>query len=336
MKAGSYFYSLKLVSDKLKIDPELIVDEWLQHRVSLYMKLNSLPCRIIRYIGADSFLLKYEILKIKNGMDYYQHELMPEFKVRQFHPTKNTDIDARLINNDLGISRFTYSGYAYGYWRLKPTKTAHFLKEKIISPGLNIVLSDNEVLESITIHGRDDSDYLILSNEASKILVEVYVDSKSFDFLQNYYLLSDEVEVSKDSIDYNYCDIKKSVDSIPFIEHYRAALYIFIHEWWGAGSSEEVVINKLVTHLEMSHQLKVKHSTVKRWAEKPQINAKYRSMSDQKKVLSILISEYCSTKNIKKESMAVASLLNEFINSEKYCFNCEVTFSELEVATWII
>ena len=44
------------------------------------------------------------------------------------------------------------------------------------------MLSDNEVLESITIHGRDDSDYLILSNEASKILVEVYVDSKSFDF----------------------------------------------------------------------------------------------------------------------------------------------------------
>ena len=70
MKAGSYFYSLKLVSDKLKIDPELIVDEWLQHRVSLYMKLNSLPCRIIRYIGADSFFVEIRDFKNKkwNGL----------------------------------------------------------------------------------------------------------------------------------------------------------------------------------------------------------------------------------------------------------------------------
>ncbi|MCL7707915.1 hypothetical protein M8368_31585, partial [Enterobacter kobei] len=59
-------------------------------------------------------------------MDYYQHEKMPEFKIRQFYPEKDAEIESRLLEGDLGICRYTYNGHAHGYWRVKATPVTRF------------------------------------------------------------------------------------------------------------------------------------------------------------------------------------------------------------------
>lgn len=336
MKAEPCFYSLKVASDKLHTDPEFIIDEWLQQRIPLYIKLDSLSCGIVRYISADSFLLKYEMEKIKNGMDYYQHELMPEFKVRQFHPIKNAKIDAKVINNELGLSRFSYNGYAYGYWRVKPTKTTHFSRGKFILPDLNLMLSGKDILESITIHGRNDSDYLILLNNGLRVKVELYIESGFLEVLKNNLLVDNGDTSSKFRLENDLCDVKEKEGQTSVVEAYKVALYIFIHEWLQAEKYGKLIINKLVSRFKDEYKLNISHATIKRWADKSKINSSHRTISNQKKALSILINEVCEMKKIKKEYKAVATMLNEVVQSGKYNFNYKVVFSDLEVKKWLM
>ncbi len=157
--------------------PDNILHDWLDHKVPLYIRLDALPCRIVRYIGGGSFLLKYWERKIKTGIDYYQHEAMPEFKVRQFYPEKNAEIESRLLESDLGLCRYTYNGHAHGYWRVKATPVTRFSEGHYVLVDMDTVRDNNNIAGAIAVYGKDDWDYLIFPNEVFRDKSELFFDA---------------------------------------------------------------------------------------------------------------------------------------------------------------
>ncbi|EOW2727516.1 hypothetical protein ACOV2X_003306, partial [Enterobacter roggenkampii] len=162
------FYPLILASEKFQRDPDGLINDWLDHKIPLYIRLDALPCRIVRYIGGDNFLLEHWKRKIKTGVDYYQHEAMPEFKIRQFYPEKDAEIEARLLEGDLGLCRYTYNGHAHGYWRIKATPVTRFSDGHYVLSDMDTVKEYNNISGAIAVYGKSEWDYLIFSNEFCK------------------------------------------------------------------------------------------------------------------------------------------------------------------------
>lgn len=171
------FYPLSMASEKCRIMPDNILHDWLDHKIPLYIRLDALPCQIVRYIGGDSFLLKHWKQKIKSGIDYYQHETMPEFKVRQFYPEKNAEIETRLLEGDLGLCRYTYNGHAHGYWRVKATPVTRFAENSYVLVDMDTVRENNNIAGAIAVYGKDDWDYLIFPNEVFRDKSELFFDA---------------------------------------------------------------------------------------------------------------------------------------------------------------
>lgn len=171
------FYPLSMASEKCRIMPDNILHDWLDHKVPLYVRLDAIPCRIVRYIGGDSFLLKHWKQKIKSGVDYYQHEAMPEFKIRQFYPEKNAEIDAQLLEGDLGLCRYTYNGHAHGYWRVKATPVTRFAEGHYVLADMDTVRENNNIAGAIAVYGKDDWDYLIFPSEVFRDKSELFFDA---------------------------------------------------------------------------------------------------------------------------------------------------------------
>ncbi|UJR63160.1 hypothetical protein [Dickeya zeae] len=173
------FYPLSLASEKCRITPDDILHDWFEHKIPLYIRLDALPCQIVRYLGGGRFLLKDWQRKIKSGMDFYQNEEMPEFKIRQFYPEKNTEIEARLLDDDLGLCRYTYNGHAHGYWRVKATPVTQFAEGHYVLADMDTVRENNNVAGAISVYGRDDWDYLIFPNKVYRDKSELFFDANT-------------------------------------------------------------------------------------------------------------------------------------------------------------
>ncbi|EPX1398338.1 hypothetical protein ACWWIU_001010 [Cronobacter sakazakii] len=156
---------------------ENLLNDWLDHKVPLYIRLDALPCQIVRYLGGGQFLLKDWERKIKSGMDYYQHEKMPEFKIRQFYPEKDAEIESRLLEGDLGICRYTYNGHAHGYWRVKATPVTRFAEDHYVLTDMDTVRENNNIAGAIAVYGKDDRDYLIFPSEVFRDKSELFFDA---------------------------------------------------------------------------------------------------------------------------------------------------------------
>lgn len=173
------FYPLTLASEKFQKDPDGLINDWLDHKIPLYIKLDALPCRIVRYIGGDNFLLEHWKRKIKTGVDYYQHEAMPEFKIRQFYPEKDAEIEARLLEGDLGLCRYNYNGHAHGYWRIKATPVTRFSDGHYVLSDIDTVKEYNNIAGAIAVYGKSDWDYLVFSNEVCKEKADFFFDANT-------------------------------------------------------------------------------------------------------------------------------------------------------------
>ncbi|MGK4462722.1 hypothetical protein [Yersinia enterocolitica] len=171
------FYPLSMASEKYHIISDNVLNDWLDHKVPLYIRLDALPCRIVRYLGGGQFLLKDWQGKIKLGMDYYQHEKMPEFKIRQFYPEKDAEIEARLLEGDLGLCRYTYNGHAHGYWRVKATPVTRFAEGHYVLADMDTVRENNNIAGAIAVYGKDDWDYLIFPKEIFRDKSELFFDA---------------------------------------------------------------------------------------------------------------------------------------------------------------
>ncbi|EKN6117787.1 hypothetical protein ACWU4S_003507 [Yersinia enterocolitica] len=175
----SDFYPLSMASEKYHIMPDNILNDWLDHKVPLYIRLDALPCRIVRYLGGGQFLLKDWQRKIKAGMDYYQHEKMPEIKIRQFYPVKDAEIETYLLEGDLGLCRYTYNGHAHGYWRVKATPVTRFTEGPYVLADMDTVRENNNVAGAIAVYGKDDMDYLIFQNKVYRDKSELFFDARA-------------------------------------------------------------------------------------------------------------------------------------------------------------
>lgn len=171
------FYPLSMAYEKCRIMPDDILHDWFEHKVLLYIRLDALPCRIVRYIGGDNFLLKDWERKIKSGIDYYQHEAMPDFKLRRFYPERNTEIESRLVEGDLGLCRYTYNGHAHGYWQVKATPVTRFAEGHYVLTDMDTVRDNNNIAGAITVYGKDDWDYLIFPNKIFRDKSELFFDA---------------------------------------------------------------------------------------------------------------------------------------------------------------
>ncbi|WP_407274851.1 hypothetical protein V6C39_20625 [Dickeya ananatis] len=156
-----------------------VLNDWLDHKVPLYIRLDALPCQIVRYLGGGQFLLKDWERKIKSGIDYYQHEKMPEFKIRQFYPEKDAEIESRLLEGGLGICRYSYNGHAYGYWRVKATPVTRFAEGPYVLADMDTVRENNNIAGAIAVYGKDDRDYLIFKNTVYRDKTELFFDAQT-------------------------------------------------------------------------------------------------------------------------------------------------------------
>ena len=173
------FYRLTLASEKFQRDPDSLINDWLDHKFPLYIKLDALPCRIVRYIGGDDFLLEHWKRKIKTGVDYYQYEEAPDFKIRQFYPERDAEIDAQFLEGDLGLCRYTYNGHAHGYWRVKATPVTRFAEDHYMLADMDTVREYNNISGAIAVYGKDDWDYLIFSNKVYRDKSELFFDANA-------------------------------------------------------------------------------------------------------------------------------------------------------------
>jgi hypothetical protein len=215
------FYPLSMASEKFRIMPDNILHDWLNHKVPLYIRLDALPCRIVRYIGGDNFLLKHWKQKIKSGVDYYQHEAMPEFKIRQFYPEKNAEIEAQLLEGDLGLCRYTYNGLAHGYWRVKATPVTHFAEGHYVLADMDTVRENNNIAGAIAVYGKDNWDYLIFPSEIFRDKSELFFDAN---------------ELPLQSGESMSCEKKEKQTRISRPE--RIALYVMLKEHYLDGNGE--------------------------------------------------------------------------------------------------
>ena len=207
--------------EKCHVTPDNILHDWFDHKVSLYIRLDALPCRIVRYLGGGQSLLKYWQKKIKFGMDYYQHEKMPEFKIRQFYPVKDAEIDTRIIEGGLGMCRYTYNGYAHGYWRIKATSVTRFADDHYVLVDMDTFKQNNNVAGAIAVYGRNDWDYLIFPDKIYRDKSEIFFDSNELS-LQSKESIPDEKKEKKTRIS----------------RAERVALYVMLKEHYLDGNGE--------------------------------------------------------------------------------------------------
>lgn len=215
------FYPLSMASEKCHIMSENLLNDWLDHKVPLYIRLDALPCQIVRYLGGGQFLLKDWERKIKSGMDYYQHEKMPEFKIRQFYPEKDAEIESRLMEGDLGICRYTYNGHAHGYWRVKATPVTRFAEDHYVLTDMDTVRKNNNIAGAITVYGKDDRDYLIFQSEVFRDKSELFIDAN---------------ELSPQSVE-SMPGVKKEKQT-RISRPERIALYVMLKEHYLDGNGE--------------------------------------------------------------------------------------------------
>ncbi|BFT83242.1 MULTISPECIES: hypothetical protein [Enterobacterales] len=225
------FYPLSVASEKCRIMPENILSDWLDHKIPLYIRLDALPCRIVRYLGGGQFLLEDWQRKIKTGMDYYQHEKMPEFKIRQFYPEKDAEIEARLLEGDLGLCRYTYNGHAHGYWRVKATPVTRFAEDHYVLTDIDTVRENNNIPGAVSVYGKNESDYLIFPDEVHRDKSELFFDANDIPF-QNGEIMPEEKKEKQTRI------------SRPE----RRALYVMLKEHY-LDSNNEVNYSKMAEML---------------------------------------------------------------------------------------
>ena len=168
------FYPLILASEKFQRDPDGLINDWLDHKIPLYIRLDALPC------------------------DYYQHEAMPEFKIRQFYPEKDAEIEARLLEGDLGLCRYTYNGHAHGYWRIKATPVTRFSDGHYVLSDMDTVKEYNNISGAIAVYGKSEWDYLIFSNEFCKEKTDFFFDANTL-----YVMLNEHYRDSNGNINYS-------------------------------------------------------------------------------------------------------------------------------------
>lgn len=244
MEHSRQYHPLNEIVNKYNLELNYVINAWINHDIPLYIRMEGLPCKLSCVIREDNDLFfndersdayvsrdflfgeksldsiepnkliveKYN-LDIIQGNDIYQSELSCQFTERQFHLERGTEISYMSF----GSERLCYSGFAHGYWQVKPGASTRFVTGKYKIANTNPLISDSDSSCVLKVYGIDDLDYLIFNGEIEVDRAELYISSDGIKNITDGYF-----------VDLNI-DSKKTI--IPRVsKQERRALYILLHE----------------------------------------------------------------------------------------------------------
>ncbi len=94
------------------------------------------------------------------------------------------------------MCRYTYNGYAHGYWRIKATSVTRFADDHYVLVDMDTFKQNNNVAGAIAVYGRNDWDYLIFPDKIYRDKSEIFFDSNELS-LQSKESIPDEKKEKK-------------------------------------------------------------------------------------------------------------------------------------------
>ena len=119
------------------------------------------------------------------------------------------------------MCRYTYNGYAHGYWRIKATSVTRFADDHYVLVDMDTFKQNNNVAGAIAVYGRNDWDYLIFPDKIYRDKSEIFFDSNELS-LQSKESIPDDKKQNKTRI--------SRAD--------RVALYVMLKEHYLDGNGE--------------------------------------------------------------------------------------------------
>lgn len=306
-------YSVADFSKKFNVRLEDIISTWLDDKISLYAKLRSEYCRIIRYTNKKEH--RYDTFDISVGRDFYQHETSPQSKVRKFIPCGQSEIIEDCNFNGSSFYKYIYNGYASGFWRLSPTSITHLAMDNFNLK--NASESWVEIPGEVIVSGRDDKDYLRFNKDIYISFEQLYITESGINILRMHFFSNEENKIEKYDPPHN-----------------RVAMVLLINELFSV--SGHVTYSNVCTIL-ASNGINVEQTTIKQVLEETseKRDKPYKTQPRHSRIASCLITLYCKEKNISKSPSNAAQILNELSRSSprewRIVFTTEIVSNIMKV-----
>lgn len=357
MDSVDNYLSLSEVVNEYNIHIKDIIQKWIDGGIILFVHFESHPCRI-RHFSSSMYTYEggkaifhehcfHDYKELKTSVFIQESNFLERTEVVEKYLYSNFDFENFLPKGKM--FEFVFFGTAFGFWVAKPTYITSLYKKYMLTdsdtfkrkrnvPGAVFVYR----FHGKKIYSATDCDHLIFDepvyierNElfARKNDIELLFPNLKKVILTEFVNKSHINEKDSSNSDNNVGEFD-SVKSYPVLKH-RVALYIVIREWWGdREGSDETIAYKVAEHLKNNYNGRTKGKTIEGWIKKPEkIEHQARTYTVQIKTLSIFINEICEGKNFRKSASAVAKMLTELAQQEKY--KLDFSFSKEEVKKWL-
>ncbi|WP_233979862.1 hypothetical protein [Pectobacterium versatile] len=357
MDSVDNYLSLSEVVNEYNIHIKEIIQKWIEGDITLFVHFESHPCRIRQFSssmythegGVTTFHDNpfHDYKKIKASIFIQEHNFLERLKVVEKYLYSNFDFKKSSPKGKL--YEFVFFGTAFGFWVAKPTYIAS-LSKKYSLTDLDTFKQKRNIPGAVLVyrfHGEKiyssiDCDHLIFDEPVDIERNELFARENDIELLfpnlkkviltelMNKNHLNETDSSNSDNVEGEF----NSVKYYSALKH-RVALYIIIREWWGdREANDETIAYKAAEYLKSHYNGKTKGKTIEGWIKKPEeINHKPRISAIQIKILSIFINEVREVKGIRKNALAVAKMLTELAQKEKY--KLDVSFSKEEVKKWL-
>lgn len=236
-------------SKEFKVSLKDIISTWMDDKISLYVNLRSEYCRIIRYANKKEH--RYDTFDIRAGGDFYQHEDSSQFAVRTFIPCDTSGINEYPVFSGSSFFKYVYNGYASGFWKLKPTKMTHLVRDNYNLRNANEVWGNTP--GEVTVYGRDDKDYLIFNKDVFIAHADLQIDGESYQKLLKSLAPESREFIKAEKI---------------YIQNFMTAILIYKHCRKNDKKLKAMTATGILNSLRESYCKEieeVKRSTVDRW-----------------------------------------------------------------------
>ncbi|MEJ4028061.1 hypothetical protein RPP03_18045, partial [Salmonella enterica subsp. enterica serovar Molade] len=326
------FFKLRDVSNEFNVEPEVVIDLWLNKRISLYIKLEGVFCTIVRYSFNGSYQAIKDMKKrILDGYEKYQYSKFSDVKIRYFKPSENENINSEIIRkennsiindfeyevrgyNNVGV-KFIYNGIAKGYWKVVPTKLTHFERERYLLSDMTAISSEEDESGAIIVNDYDSLDFLKFSERTEVDRMDLYIHVE--DIIHIAENNSDVTTVINESDSSKSIILELNNEVIDSADEYnisvlniKVALYVVICEHF--RKINKVIYNDISIILS-GIEMKTTATTVKGWVTEWRHSSGRRN-KNQEKALSFLLILLCEEINIQPNYLDVDHLLNDLIN----------------------
>lgn len=330
---NSNFFSLSKITEQHIV--QKILDAWFSKRIQLFLYFcgNGKKCRLSRCISPSLHLSGEQV--ISNGDEFYLSEDSNAHSILKFIP--DLPLKSHLkITKEFKISRsirgeyfnYEYSGTAFGYWVVVPTKISAF------NNG-NYILTDKESFSlkadssgAVYVYSVYDEDYLIFEGHNGINNNDLYIDVNVLKSL--FPSFSSDYEFDAVSVD------KKTLNAIFETKKENFALCLLMHETVVRNNGVPVV-SKFKVDYDNMWDANISESTLLEWFEKPgAFTDKRQRITNEKRKGLYLFIELFNQKYLsrsKGKAPVITDELNKLAASDDFQFPVEFTTSD--VRKWL-